>query len=1106
MLDYYKLYNKRPVNYGLDFNLNIDSLPTPTIPGTNIPLWLQDIDLTENLDPKYLKPKITPVDNTDNFNIGYVGAGLQGLTSGMNNYFAVDSSPVEAQLEAEKQNPFTAWDNSSLMSQLNTWTPSKTNYTMKDMGFDWGEQLGNIGSAAVGGLSAGGIGAAISGGLAAIGSIGAGIKAWNEAKDMNAKGKQNNILAQNNFFNQVNAVEYSNDRLNKLNSFAEGGMMNLPEGLSFINEGGTHEQNPFGGVPMGVAEDGSQNLVEEGEVIYNDYVFSNRLEVPKELKDKYSIKDKSITFADAVKRLLKPYEDNTEDSINKRGIEVLMSDFTEVQEQVRAEKNIKNKNIKWGGGHNRMKPLEHLYPITSLDLLPENMTVAEFINVYYPSGTSGFLSDAEASGLTENQQFQLKNILFKSSIRDYISKYFKIEEDPHDLGSAGRLYNIPDSIINQSLQLMTGAILPTDKKIISDEDITNIRTVAKSLGYEEADTDDILNVAEFVANASMDTEIEEISTYGDLRGAGKLFNTVISPYIDLWTNEEIAESKEKAVGRKEIWEEFKEDAQNAISEKVTQAKQWARNTIDSIKLNQQAKKDAKEFNPQIKALSQNPYIYSDDTFTDLEDITPTDLSVKENIQEAPVKLPVGYDPNMVLGTTNPEVSSYGFTPISESLNYSEVTEEPINVTPYFTLVGAPVRTGNKMMTSPSLEGVKIVPTSRYNFNQSPDYFDAEDYKEAFTSIIPRTPVHNYRKITLGDDFFNLNGMPLFDHSSNFSARTGYNGSGGAGGNGNEKGFEEETFVENAYTDVIQDVIKENERNKQRGIVAPVEQPPKHDIHNTTLPINQVTYPINNDNMARTKKDKSYTDSDINKALKWVPMATNAAALLQNIFTNPDYEYANKIESAAKRLPSIKPTLISGKVPYTPHDINYLLAKQIASSNAARQGVLNTANNAGAARAATLTSDNALINALGETYFKGLEANEAKRLQALQHNLGIDQYNAQAIDKANTINAELEKAYQESYLRNLMTAASLRREEDSSRAASIGANTKALAENAYQLYRDEITDRQVDFYNTFGRYLNEEGRKLAEEYKKAGLFGKDGGKLNKRTKKRKGLTY
>ena len=38
---------------------------------------------------------------------------------------------------------------------------------------------------------------------------------------------------------------------------------------------------------MGVDEQGIPNLVEEGEVIFNDYVFSNRMKAPKNLKKRY---------------------------------------------------------------------------------------------------------------------------------------------------------------------------------------------------------------------------------------------------------------------------------------------------------------------------------------------------------------------------------------------------------------------------------------------------------------------------------------------------------------------------------------------------------------------------------------------------------------------------------------------------------------------------------------------------------------------------------------------------------------------------------------------------------------------------------------------------
>lgn len=49
------------------------------------------------------------------------------------------------------------------------------------------------------------------------------------------------------------------------------------QGLTRFEAGGTHEQNPIGGIPQGVGADGSPNLVEEGETKWNDYIFSNAI-------------------------------------------------------------------------------------------------------------------------------------------------------------------------------------------------------------------------------------------------------------------------------------------------------------------------------------------------------------------------------------------------------------------------------------------------------------------------------------------------------------------------------------------------------------------------------------------------------------------------------------------------------------------------------------------------------------------------------------------------------------------------------------------------------------------------------------------------------------
>lgn len=126
---------------------------------------------------------------------------------------------------------------------------------------------------------------------------------------------------------------------------AFGGVLNthggdFSNGVTFINNGGTHEQNPFEGVPMGIAPDGKPNLVEEGEVLYNDYVFSNRLHpTDKELKE-YNLpkKYKRHTIAFIVKDMSKESAERPNDPISKRGLEASLGKLASLQEEQRMKK------------------------------------------------------------------------------------------------------------------------------------------------------------------------------------------------------------------------------------------------------------------------------------------------------------------------------------------------------------------------------------------------------------------------------------------------------------------------------------------------------------------------------------------------------------------------------------------------------------------------------------------------------------------------------------------------------------------------------------------------------------------------------------------------
>lgn len=122
-------------------------------------------------------------------------------------------------------------------------------------------------------------------------------------------------------------------------------------GLTQINNGGTHEQSPYEGVPMGYDNEGTPNLVEEGETIYNDYVFSNRLTVPEYKEpsngdkfqqfEKVLNKYKGKTYSDAAKKAEKDsgVDERPTDVIARRGFESILEILAQSQEQ---ERDIQN--------------------------------------------------------------------------------------------------------------------------------------------------------------------------------------------------------------------------------------------------------------------------------------------------------------------------------------------------------------------------------------------------------------------------------------------------------------------------------------------------------------------------------------------------------------------------------------------------------------------------------------------------------------------------------------------------------------------------------------------------------------------------------------------
>lgn len=257
-----------------------------------------------------------------------------------------------------KANTISDWINE--YSNLETIDPlSKTAFRMSpsELGAMYAKHIGSgaASGAAVGGLFSG-VGAGIGAGAGALtGLITAGAshisnfaKARKTEKILTPQ-YQNALIARNNTMNaKANSIETMNQNTMLNNWSAEGGPLHTQggifgNGLTFFNTGGTHEQNPNEGILQGYDNEGVPNMVEEGEVKYNNYIFSNRLKAKKEDLQAFNLPDKyeDKTYADIAKILSKESEERPNDPISKKTLDNHLNKLTQAQETFKQRKEEK---------------------------------------------------------------------------------------------------------------------------------------------------------------------------------------------------------------------------------------------------------------------------------------------------------------------------------------------------------------------------------------------------------------------------------------------------------------------------------------------------------------------------------------------------------------------------------------------------------------------------------------------------------------------------------------------------------------------------------------------------------------------------------------------
>lgn len=130
-----------------------------------------------------------------------------------------------------------------------------------------------------------------------------------------------------------------NTKLPNVNMAAYGGLINKTNNdnmLNEFNEGGTHEQNPMGGIPMGQGDNGQMNTVEEGETMKEDFVYSDRVVLTPETIAEFNL-PKSLsnkTAAEATKIINRKFEDRT-DKITMSTKNGLLDKIAQAQENLK---------------------------------------------------------------------------------------------------------------------------------------------------------------------------------------------------------------------------------------------------------------------------------------------------------------------------------------------------------------------------------------------------------------------------------------------------------------------------------------------------------------------------------------------------------------------------------------------------------------------------------------------------------------------------------------------------------------------------------------------------------------------------------------------------
>lgn len=923
--------------------------------------------------------------------MGKMSSVMSGVSSifgsAMDNAQVNDTSGYEDAIDGVRNTSFDVGDYDTLMSAYNPLAlNNRVTYNQIRGGSDAG-RIGNTLSAtangALTGLSVGGPWGALAG--AAVG-LGAGIGGWiagnskakNKIDELNAESHMASNEYLNNFSANAERIGDNMFRSKILNLAACGGFLpnkyafgglqpDYSNGATLVMNGGTHESNPYDGVQVGVDPQGVPNLVEEGEVIYDDYVYSNRLKPTKRQLESIllPVKYYGKTYAEIAKDIQKRSDETPNDPIERKGLEDGMYKLRAIQDETKQR-------------------MEQRRFMREFNKLSDDDKFA-LIN-----GINQEAKQMQQQRLAENVQM--------ADMQSQREEYDNQPQPNQEAGIASQMNQYGNAIEGYAY----GGNLFGDgggvKVVVPDElyKVLSLRNAYKA--YKDGTGADMIELSNTTNTIKVPREVL------DEFGLNKSFNE--------YTEDDL----NKLYELNDFYSYYMPDvADGHISmHDVRSAYERYRNgdysTPDEISM--AAINGGRWYNTQDGNNGLNNIllpISGTDEYAGEKKYTKSDI--RKDIRTLRRYRTKGVDVAISLSNVDPnhleDAGNKAFSKVSDDLLREYGLDKPFSdytndeIFNYIALLEYYNRGYNNQMSMNRF---------KRNFDRYRKYLTGIDFDHAGNGFIVTKDgiVDNKgKKINIQQNNNVADTKPAVDAKQTIGETEGQNVDNGSdyvtapedtevkeslrkykGGKPKRIDWRNNDDIKHTLDKIMAEMSAKNTKSSADRIkFTPIGPVKEREADNDELPVNNPTW------------------------LRNVSLATSAGAVIGDLFgaNNPDYSLWDNATKAANNVRYVSPTPLGDYLAYNPYDVNYMQGRINAQNAMAQRNILNTSSgNRGAAISGILASQQQGLNNMSDMYRQALEYNDKQRQAVADFNRGINQTNAQMSLQAQAQNSQLDR--------------------------------------------------------------------------------------------------